>query len=254
LAKRLLSVQPSGGGGPFSPADLAGLEAWWDASDAGSITSSAGAVSQWDDLSGNAHHVSQGGGTALRPTTGASTINSLNVIDFNGNDYLFRTSAVMVPPTDYSVIAVIELSAQDDKRIVAEGNSTNSLPIASPLQSSNSDSDELTVFYRNNPIKIAQPDTGNSAGDGLPHLVVSTLEASVGVTFSVDSAIPFTESFTGGLYAPTVNRFCIGGLLRNTFGSGFVGAVAELVIVSGVITGTDLTDIEDYLSTKWGTP
>lgn len=44
----------------FSPADLSGLALWLDASDAGSLTlDGSNNVSQWNDKSGNARHVTQ---------------------------------------------------------------------------------------------------------------------------------------------------------------------------------------------------
>ena len=59
----------TGGGGTFSPGDLgANLWAWWDASDSATITHSLGQVSQWDDKSANARHLTQGT-SAAQPLT-----------------------------------------------------------------------------------------------------------------------------------------------------------------------------------------
>lgn len=87
---RLASYRPAAGA--FTPASITGLVAWWDASDTASITASGGSVSQWNDLSGNAFHLTQGTG-ANQPTTGTRTQNSLNVIDFDGtSDSMAKTS------------------------------------------------------------------------------------------------------------------------------------------------------------------
>jgi len=71
----------------FSPASVSGLQLWLDASDETTITESSGAVSQWDDKSGNSRHAVQGTGSA-QPSTGVATINGINVIRFDGNDDL----------------------------------------------------------------------------------------------------------------------------------------------------------------------
>lgn len=48
------------GAGRWGPKDLGtGLAAWFDASVTSSVTTVSGAVSQWDDLSGNANHATQ---------------------------------------------------------------------------------------------------------------------------------------------------------------------------------------------------
>jgi len=78
--------------GTFDPRMFAQLQLWLDSADLGTITSSSGAVSQWNDKSGNAFHVSQGT-AGNRPTTGTVTLNGLNAIDFDGNDGLNRTTS-----------------------------------------------------------------------------------------------------------------------------------------------------------------
>lgn len=69
---------------PFSPADL-NPQLWLDASDTSTITEAGGAVSQWDNkgLLGNFVQAT----AASQPTTGVSTQNGLNVIDF-ASDFL----------------------------------------------------------------------------------------------------------------------------------------------------------------------
>jgi hypothetical protein len=67
---------------------------WLDASDTSTITESGGAVSQWNDKSGNGFNVVQATG-ANQPTTGTRSINGLNVLDFTG-DFLIRTTATQL--------------------------------------------------------------------------------------------------------------------------------------------------------------
>ena len=78
---------------PFIPLSFgSNLGFWLDASDTASLTASSGAVAQWNDKSGNGLHVTQG--TAdKQPTTGSATQNSLNVLSFDGADFLQRSSS-----------------------------------------------------------------------------------------------------------------------------------------------------------------
>ena len=59
----------------WTPASLVPM-AWFDASNAGSVTTvgTAGHVSQWNDLSGHGYHVTQAT-DASRPVTGVATVN-----------------------------------------------------------------------------------------------------------------------------------------------------------------------------------
>ncbi len=68
----------------FSPADISGLVLWLDASDASTITETAGAVSQWDDKSGEDNHATQTT-EALKPTTNSNTLNGRNVLTFSAD-------------------------------------------------------------------------------------------------------------------------------------------------------------------------
>ena len=58
---------------------------WLDAADASTITESGGAVSQWNDKSGNGRNATQST-PASRPTLTTSNLNNLDVITFDGSD------------------------------------------------------------------------------------------------------------------------------------------------------------------------
>ncbi|MEO1196048.1 MAG: Ig-like domain-containing protein [Pseudomonadota bacterium] len=72
--------------GSFSPSADTALVNWWDASDAATIVQTGGALSAWADKAGGANLVQNAG--ARQPTTGVRTFNGLNVVDFDGGDYL----------------------------------------------------------------------------------------------------------------------------------------------------------------------
>ena len=86
------------------------LIGWYDAADAASITQASNAVSQWNDKSGNANHMTEA--TAGRkPTTNTQTQNSLNVIDFDGGDVLTRGAAPTNWPTHVTFVAVCKFDS-----------------------------------------------------------------------------------------------------------------------------------------------
>lgn len=65
----------------FSPADLPGLEAWFDADLGISLTSDS--VSQWDDQSSNARHATSWA-NSIRPSIIPNALNGHQVISFDG--------------------------------------------------------------------------------------------------------------------------------------------------------------------------
>lgn len=67
------------------PATYGTVSAWYDASDTSSITSSSGAVSQWNDKSGNGRNLTQGTGGS-QPLDNTRTVNGRVAIDFDGSD------------------------------------------------------------------------------------------------------------------------------------------------------------------------
>lgn len=82
----------------WTPAETTTL-LWLDASDTDTITESSGSVSQWDDKSGNDYHSAQGTG-ARQPTTGATTENDLNVIDFTDPSALTTGKMILTTSPD----------------------------------------------------------------------------------------------------------------------------------------------------------
>ncbi len=94
--------------GEFLPTDLTTLKAWYDFSDTLTITSSGGAVSQVLDKSGYGNHITQTI-AGSRPTTGVSTLNSLNVVSFDGGDELTKTNSADLAPTSGCMVFALRL-------------------------------------------------------------------------------------------------------------------------------------------------
>lgn len=79
-----------GSGGPWTPAAL-GVSQWLN--DDSSVTDAgAGACSQWNDISGNAWHFTQGTGTK-RPTITPAGLNSRRTMAFDGGDIMGSSGA-----------------------------------------------------------------------------------------------------------------------------------------------------------------
>lgn len=73
------------------PSSVGNLAGQWDASSLGSIISSGGNISQWNDLSGNGANMVQSS-ASKQPATGITTQNGLNEIYFDGGGRFMMTT------------------------------------------------------------------------------------------------------------------------------------------------------------------
>jgi hypothetical protein len=94
IALGILSAAGVSEGG-WTPAELTNLAAWYDASDAATITSMSNLVSQWNDKSANGKNLVQAS-SGSQPSTGLSTQNGRNLIQFADSKFIQGSA-----PADY---------------------------------------------------------------------------------------------------------------------------------------------------------
>ncbi len=211
---------------PFSPLDLSPT-LWLDASDETTITESGGAVSQWDDKSGNNNDVTQATGTA-QPTTGTRTINSLNVIDYDGSDQLANASLNFTQPI--TVYAVVETDLTDSASHSIISNTAWSAYLRMFSTS-------LNAFAGNTVSNAAGISTGQPF---IVQAVFNGASSEVGRDGSVTTGDAGTTSWTGTI---------IGHV---QFNKRWDGAIAEVIVVENTLTAQQKSDTETYLADKWG--
>lgn len=232
-APALLEMFAAHAAGGWTPASLPGLVAWYDASNAGSITSSSGNVSQWNDLSGSGFHLVQGTG-ANQPDTGVNTLNGLNVIKFirANSDRMTKsgisttvTSVFGVFKNSYTTGTQVPCGTNADafSYLLGSGGVINMFAGAGGSGSSNSTTNN-TAFTAYCLI--------NGASSVL-NLNGTSTTTSTGTTTAA-TAIQVGDAASGGNY--------------------WNGDIAEFFMSSSLISGADLTSARTYLTGKWGTP
>lgn len=97
----------------FTPASDANLIAWYDSTEG--ITDVAGAVSQWDVKSGSAStkHLVQST-EAAKPTTDSRTVNSINVLDCDGGDFMSVTTFPIPSSGNVSIFMMVAIDSIDN--------------------------------------------------------------------------------------------------------------------------------------------
>lgn len=233
----------------FSPDDVSNLAIWLDASDASTITESSGSVSQWNDKSGNGRHVTQASGSA-QPTTGTATQNSLNVLVFDGSDYMEGSAPFMYSAGEATIFVVTQGAAQSDNRVISEGSTSTTTPIYSVFATSNSGGKFKHYIRNDSSSAFLALDQAGTPFNNTPNIGLVTDEGS-SITSYVNGGTGDTDSYTrsGTL---TLDTFAVGALVRTSAGSFYNGKIAEIIIYTSTPTDSEINQVGNYLEDKWG--
>lgn len=259
----------------WTPAEIT-TALWLDAADAGTITDAGGgAVSAFNDKSGNARHFTQAT-AGLRPTTGVETLDGKNVLQFAG-DCLTNTSSsewtFLHDGTEYTIFSVVKFGAVANPNVAYGlfGNSrfsTNTVRGITLVWDDRSgvSRNEQIIFFAGNGNGGSETDreplalySGNGyipPNDFVVFEAFSDMDNGTAadrgqLDFNAQNVIANnTRTATPSASAPTNSDVQLGALGNNGF--PLTGAIAEHLIVPGPIT-TDLRQIlQGYLAWKWG--
>ena len=223
----------------WNPSFLPGLAAWYDASDAASITATAGKVSQWADKSGNGRHLAQATG-ANQPSTGVDTMGGRNALSFvrggtgaAAGQWLARPSVTL--PQPLTVFAAMKPGTN----AVAAGNTQILGNAATP---------EATIYGAIGAWSMfAGANLSGGGVNAVPHQAVAVFNSTTSQLFMDGSSLLGPGNVgTGGRTELTIGS--------DAASSGWDGDIAEVAIISGIVTAGDRANWNAYCSAKWGTP
>lgn len=237
-----------GGGAEFSPTDIAGLDLWLDASDAATIDAPSG-VSEWRDKSGNSNDLLQGT-VGRRPSTGTRTQGGLNVIDFD-NAQMAVASGQIINNGPATIIGVWQNDGDaPNQTILLSERSSAGLELN---YTSTTNLGQMQFFYDTNGTNL----TANTVTTGLSNPGVSVVsfdggQLASGINFYAEgSAVSILSSTDSNVPLPNADGdFKLGRFSGS--GKNFNGMVAELLIYNSVLSTSDRSKAESYLSSKWG--
>ena len=224
---------------------------WLDAADSSTVTTVSGAVSQWNDKSGNARNATQAT-PDNRPALTSGGLNSRNVITFDGsNDWIACAASVFSSQLAYSWFAV------------ARRSTTATIgTLFSERISSNNASVQLTAVDTTSIISRA---TGTSAFTVIEQTENISMPTTAQILGSVQSATAGTAYRNGTATATnsatkaslTFRPFLLGGQYDGSPDLGatqqyWTGYIAEFVITQTTLSTLDRQRIEGYLAHKWG--
>lgn len=206
---------------------------WFDAADTSTITASSGAVSQWNDKSGNGRHVSQAT-SAAQPTTGTNTQNGLNVITFDGGDWL-RTSA----ETTNSVATIFGV-----------GNHT-STALGGRFFCGFSTLNFQTTIYPFSTVQNATLFAGSEITGPANSVAANKYYFSTWRLNGASSQV-FVNGVGGTVGNAGANNASLGTVgARGDNAFPFIGHIAEIIVVFSVVDENTRIVVENYLRRKW---
>ena len=213
----------------FEPRFVPGLRFLLDPSDTSTITESRGSVSQFDDKSSFKTNVVQAVG-ARQPTTGISTINGLNVLDYDGGDSL--QSAVVPLITQPIVIFVVsELAATGAQEFLFDGltfNGSNTLFHTATTPS----------FFAGAPI------IGGTTTD------IPTIRTFIANGVNSVGFVNGVSVVTGNAGTNSLDGFTLGARFSNT--QFLTGKIGEVIVYNRLLSAIEIATIVRFLVIKWG--
>jgi hypothetical protein len=219
--------------GPASAAPsppLTGLAAWYRA-DLG-VTEAGTGVSQWNDQSGNGHHVVQAT-DANRPALVTGVINAHPVIRFTraNTDRLVDTSGLSISQP-YTLVMVAARTATGGTQWVLSAGDGNYRCIGY-------DSDDTPQMF-----------AGGIVDDAVP--LNTAFHAFIGIFNGASSEIFIDNSsvVTGDAGSGSIGGVGI-GVGNGTTGDPFGGDIAEVLIYDHALDGTERTALAAYVAARY---
>ena len=255
----------------FNPASIAGLQAWYDASDAstlfdatsgGAIASVDSSVARWADKSGNANHATQST-SGSRPTRRSAGLNGRPSVEFvadsaDSGDWLaISHQSALNGSSGLAVFAVYRTST-----------AASNLGLAGKWQGIGESGGNAWVFgytggasgvttathITNNGSTSATQATSSNFNDGAARLL-SMVNTSAGLQARMNGSLQGTNSSTVLGNSACTSGVVLGGYTSSSQATGqrlMSCHISELMIFSGALTSQNVADIESYLMTKWG--
>ena len=223
---------------------------WLDAADASTITESGGAVSQWDDKSGNGRNISQSN-ASQRPALVSSGLNSKPTVDFDGsNDVMLNASVGASGLSNVSIISVF-------KQITGGGSEDHQINIG---QTNNTG--KVRGVYRN-------PNGTVLGFGGWARTAFSSFSLDIGGSHHIfgfaNTALSGSNNLemfkdgsietltTSNALSTTLDGFSVGSLQGASVANYYSNiSVAEIIVLYEAISTVNRQKTEGYLAHKWG--
>jgi len=221
--------------GLILPARPAGLELWFDASNALSITQSAGAISQWNDLSGNANNATQSSGSLQPSVSVGAAPSGINGVGFSSS-YMNLANPINNTTESQTMFAVVKRTPFNGAPLL--GNASNTASFFDFLYTG---SGEILIstgsyYFSNFTVPL----------DTNWHLFIFQYNANGSLANLWVDGVSYPVTTTAWSGSSTFNTL---GYAWNTPATMVLG---EVQLYNNVVSSTGIASITANLKSKWG--
>jgi len=222
-----------------------GLTLWLDATDidANNIidTITGQEVTIWKDKSGSNNDVEQIAGIGA-PTLLAQELNGMPALNFHEDGLITSDADQITANSSYTKIAVFKFDSSNNNNIISSTGTALW----------EGDSNAIRVWHGNDEFEYVMTSSGNTIDNVNYHIVVTRYGQPNGVDNilnldGIDVNIK-PKNLQEDHIAAATN---IGSLGQDDF---LNGRIAEAIIYDRALSDAEISQMEDYLSTKWGLP
>jgi hypothetical protein len=227
----------------WTPANIT-TQLWLDASDSATITLVSGAVSQWNDKSGNNRHATQTV-SASRPTVATAALNGLDGLNFDGSNDFLETVGYIACNNSSSNTVVLAVS---------ESSGTGRRGIMGTRPAANAEGWFLSYLSGStaNPAVVFTGVSGASAIGSFrtPDILGFQKTATTCQIISFLNT-PNTPTTMTLIPVSSIESTKIGREMTGQAGESLLGKIYEIIEIP-TIDATIRQKAEGYLAHKWG--
>ena len=222
---------------------------WLDAADASTITESGGAVSQWDDKSGNGRNAIQST-SAARPALTTPGQNNKNVLTFSPTtiaDFLQCSTSPISGTGSFTLLTVAKTASTSFSYLCGQGGGNNGDP-------------GLGIATKNggyygfiqDSVRQVFSTIGSNSADGNYKIRSDIFNRSSNRELYINGSSVGSESISARSGALTGTTPFYVGVYSNASGGFWNGQIGEIIIIP-TATSVDIRQkLEGYLAHKWG--
>jgi hypothetical protein len=216
---------------------------WLDAADAATVTTVSGAVSQWNDKSGNGRNATE---ATNRPTLTANALSGKNAVTFDGTNDLLTINSSFLATTNLLIVCVAKENNGGFGGIITSKDLSNT--DGSPALNINA-----SRTYAFDP-GIGNGDTaftltGTTSGASWRVIAGQTLSSTsslLAVDGTIEASSGNTITFANTAATTVLGKFRVGDTNFGAFD------LAEIVVLTSGSTLNSRQKTEGYLAHKWG--